>query len=152
MTSNVSTTLRNAAKIAAFRSRVRTSAYHHVVKDLGLRAEDIGLCAIRSVRPTGAWADAKPWRGHLPCTALPGDARILIQVADRAQAKDVPPALPSMLGRIVDHMAALAERREIAGHAVARIVIEMRAGEHDIGRSHRLEDEVALQHDPLATR
>ncbi len=40
MTSNVSTTLRNAAKIAAFRSRVRTSAYHHVVKDIGLRAED----------------------------------------------------------------------------------------------------------------
>lgn len=84
-------------------------------------------------------------------TALSRDARIFIQVADCAQAKDVPPALPSMLGRIVDHMATLAERREIAGHAVAWIVIEMRTSQHDISRSYRRQNEAALERDPLAT-
>ncbi len=83
--------------------------------------------------------------------ALSRDARIFIQVADCAQAKDVPPALPSMLGRIVDHMATLAERREIAGHAVAWIVIEMRTSQHDISRSYRCQNEAALERDPLAT-
>ena len=83
--------------------------------------------------------------------ALSRDARIFIQVADCAQAKDVPPALPSMLGRIVDHMATLAERREIAGHAVAWIVIEMRTSQHDISRSYRRQNEAALERDPLAT-
>ena len=39
---------------------------------------------------------------------LPRDARILIEIADRPQSEHVPPTLPTMFGRIVDHVTALA--------------------------------------------
>ena len=39
--------------------------------------------------------------------AFARDARILVQIADRAEPKDVPPALPAMLSGIMDHVAAL---------------------------------------------
>jgi hypothetical protein len=41
-----------------------------------------------------------------------------------------------MFGGIVEHVAALAQRGEIAGGIVARIMVEVRAGEHDIGGAH----------------
>ena len=89
--------------------------------------------------------------GKLTRAALSGNAGIFVQVADRAQAKQVPPALPSMLRRVVNHMATLTKRSEIARQAVARIVVEMRAGQHDIGRPHRRKGEAALDRDPFAT-
>lgn len=68
--------------------------------------------------------------------ALSRESRIFVQVAKRAQAKDVPPSLPAMLGRIVEHVAALAQCGEIARHVVPRIVIEMCTGQHHIGRTN----------------
>jgi len=35
------------------------------------------------------------------------DAGILLEIADCPKPKDIPPALPAMFGRIVDHVAAL---------------------------------------------
>jgi hypothetical protein len=67
--------------------------------------------------------------------ALPREARIFVQIAKRTQAKDVPPPLPAMFGCIVEHVAALAQCGEITRHVVARIVIEMRTGQHHIGRT-----------------
>lgn len=69
--------------------------------------------------------------------SLPGEARVLVEVAARAQPEAVPPALPAVLGCIVKDMAALAERLEIAGRAIARIMVEMRAGEYHLGDPHR---------------
>jgi hypothetical protein len=79
-------------------------------------------------------------------------ARILIQVAQRAQAERVPPALPAMLGRIVEHVAALAQRGEIARHVVPRIMIEMRAGQHHIGRADAGEVDAIADRDPPPPR
>ncbi len=58
--------------------------------------------------------------------------RFFIQVAQRAQTERVPSALPAMLGRIVEHVATLAQRSEVGWHIVPRIMIEMRAGKDDI--------------------
>ena len=79
-------------------------------------------------------------------------ARILIQVAQRAKAKDVPPALPAMFGRVVEHVAALAQGGQIGGHVVARIMVEMRAGEHHIGRADAAQFEAIAHRDPSPAR
>ena len=55
-----------------------------------------------------------------------------------------------MLGRIVDHVAALAERAEVSRRAVARIMIEVRARQHNIGRPDAREREAALHRNSLA--
>jgi len=39
--------------------------------------------------------------------AFSRDARILVEIADCSYPKDIPPALPAMLGCIVYHVAAL---------------------------------------------
>lgn len=81
--------------------------------------------------------------------ALSRDARIFIQVADCAQAKDVPPALPSMLGRIVDHMATL-ERRTADCRACCCLDRDRDA--HKPARHTSFvptPDEAALERDPL---
>ena len=41
-----------------------------------------------------------------------------------------------MLGRIVERVAALAQRGEVGSRVVARIMVETRVGEHEIGRPH----------------
>ncbi len=52
--------------------------------------------------------DARPkHRSLVVGDAFARDARILVEIADRAEPKDVPPALPAMLSRIMDHVAAL---------------------------------------------
>jgi hypothetical protein len=58
--------------------------------------------------------------------------------------KDIPPALPPMFGRIVDHVAALTECLEVRRRAIARIMIEVRAGEDDIGHPDRRQHEPGL--------
>lgn len=55
-----------------------------------------------------------------------------------------------MFDRIVDHVAALAERREIILCAVRRIVIEMGAGQHDPCRADEREDVVAGGSNPAS--
>lgn len=61
---------------------------------------------------------------------------MLVQVAQRPVAEAIPPALPAMLGRVVQHVAPLAQRREVRGRVITRIVIEMRAGQHDPRHPH----------------
>jgi len=72
---------------------------------------------------------------------------ILVQVPDRAQPKPAPPALPAMFGRVVEHVAALAQRGEVGGIVVAGIVVEMRAGQHNKGRAHRRQPARAANRD-----
>lgn len=79
------------------------------------------------------------------------DPWILVQVAQRTQTKDVPPALPAMLGCIVDHVASLTESFQIGRSAVAGIVVEVSASENNIGYSDSGEGEAASDGDPLAT-
>lgn len=55
-----------------------------------------------------------------------------------------------MLGRIMDHVAALAERAEVSGRAIAWIMIEVRARQHDIGHPDAREQEASLHRDTLA--
>lgn len=81
---------------------------------------------------------------------LTGDAGILVQIPQRPQPEGIPPALPAMFGRIVDHVAALAERFEVRRRAVPRVMIEMRAGQHDVGHPDPRQCEAALHRDPLA--
>jgi len=83
--------------------------------------------------------------------ALPREVRIFVQVTQCAQAKDIPPSLPAMFGRIVEHMAALAQCGEIARQVMARVMIEMRAGEHDIGRTDAEHIEPFANRDPSTT-
>ncbi|TCQ02324.1 hypothetical protein C8J40_1197 [Sphingomonas sp. PP-CC-3A-396] len=56
-----------------------------------------------------------------------------------------------MLGCIVEHMAALAERGEIAGHIVARIMIEMRASQDHVGCADASQVQAIPDDDPPAT-
>lgn len=55
-----------------------------------------------------------------------------------------------MLGRIVDHVATLAKRTQVSWSTVARIMIEVRAGQHDIGHPDAREREARLHRDALA--
>ena len=55
-----------------------------------------------------------------------------------------------MLGRVVEHVAALAQGGEVAWDVVPRIVIEMRAGEDDIGRADAAKREAIADRDPPA--
>ena len=64
----------------------------------------------------------QPGAGALP--------RLGEQIAQRAPAKGVHPAPAPVFGRVMDHVAPLAERSEVARPVVARIVVEVRAGEH----------------------
>lgn len=82
--------------------------------------------------------------------SLASDARILEQIPQRPHSKHIPPALPAMLGRIMDHVAALAKRAEVSGRAVARIMIEVRARQDDIGHPNAREHEASLHRDTLA--
>ena len=83
--------------------------------------------------------------------ALPREVRIFVQVTQCAQAKYIPPSLPAVFGRIVEHMAALAQCGEIARQVMARVMIEMRAGEHDIGRTDAEHVEPFANRDPSTT-
>jgi hypothetical protein len=56
------------------------------------------------------------------------------QVAQCTSTIGVEPSPASMLGRIVDHVAALAQRRQVARPVVAGIMVEMRARDIDAGR------------------
>lgn len=76
------------------------------------------------------------------------DARILEQVAYRPPVEDMPPALPAMLGRIVEHVTSLTQRGQVRRRVVARIMVEMRAGEHDKGRPHARERDALAHPDP----
>ena len=53
-----------------------------------------------------------------------------------------------MFGRVVEHMAALAQGREVCRHVVPRIVIEMCAGEDDIGGADANQLEAIADRDP----
>jgi len=81
---------------------------------------------------------------------LAGDAGILVQIPQRSQPEGIPPALPAMLGRIVDHVAALAERLQVRRRAVARVMIEVRASQDDVGHPDPRQCEAALHRNPLA--
>lgn len=61
---------------------------------------------------------------------------MFVQVAQRPVAKAIPPALPAMFRRVVQHVAPLAQRREVRRRIITRIVIEMRAGQHDPRHPH----------------
>ena len=87
----------------------------------------------------------------MPGETLAREARIFVQVAQGTLAKDIPPPLPAMFGRVMKHMAALAQCGKIARQIVTRIVIEMCAGEHDIGRPDTRNVEPPPDRDPSAT-
>lgn len=55
-----------------------------------------------------------------------------------------------MLGRIMDHVAALTKRLEVRRRAIARIVIEVRAGQDGIGHPHRRQHEPGFHRNALA--
>lgn len=78
------------------------------------------------------------------------DPRILVQVPQRTLSKGVPPALPTMLGSVVDHVAPLAESPQIRGCAVARVVIEVSARQRNIGHPHAGKSEASFDSNPLA--
>jgi hypothetical protein len=63
---------------------------------------------------------------------LAGDAGILVHVPQPPHPKGIPPVLPAMLSRIGDYVAALAERPQVSRSAVSRIMIKVRARQHDI--------------------
>jgi hypothetical protein len=69
-------------------------------------------------------------------------ARILEEIANGAEAKHVPPALPAMFLRVVQHVATLTKRSEVGGIVVARVVVQMSAGQDNIGRPHRSKSEI----------
>jgi len=56
-----------------------------------------------------------------------------------------------MLDRIVQHVAALTQCREVRRTIVARLMVEMGAGEHDIGHLRLGEQLGVANHDPLAS-
>lgn len=60
------------------------------------------------------------------------------QVADRAEAERIHLTPAAMLGRIVDHVATLAESREVSRVVVGRVVVEMGTGQDDAGDIDRL--------------
>ena len=55
------------------------------------------------------------------------------EIAQRPPAMRVQPATTAMLGRIVDHVAALAQSCQLVEGAVAWIVVEVGAGQHHLG-------------------
>lgn len=81
---------------------------------------------------------------------LTGDAGILVQIPQRPQPEDIPPALPAMFGRIVYHVAALAECSQVSRSAVSRIMVKVRACKHDIGHPHTRERKAGLHRNTLA--
>ena len=81
---------------------------------------------------------------------LTRDPGILVQIPQRPHSKYIPPSLPAMLGRIVDHVATLAKRTQVSWSTVARIMIEVRARQDDIGHPDARKREAALHRDPLA--
>jgi len=55
------------------------------------------------------------------------------EVAQRPAAMCVQPTTTAMLGRIVDHVAALAQGCQLVEGAIAWIVVEVCAGQHHFG-------------------
>lgn len=55
------------------------------------------------------------------------------EIAQRPPAMRIQPATTAMLGRIVDHVAALAQGCQLIEGAVTGIVVEVRAGQHHLG-------------------
>ncbi len=74
------------------------------------------------------------------------------QIAERLPLEQRAPASPLMLRPVVDHVAPLAEGREVDVGVVRGVVIPMGCGQHHPGRAH--EDEhihrPSLQSDPPA--
>ena len=60
--------------------------------------------------------------------AFAGEGRVFVQIAQRPVAEPIPPALPTMLGGIMEHVATLAQCGEVGRRVVAGIVIEMGTG------------------------
>lgn len=56
-----------------------------------------------------------------------------------------------MFGRVVDHVAALAERSEIARPIVGRVVVEVRAGDIDPRQPNRFGDICAWHADATSS-
>ena len=54
------------------------------------------------------------------------------QVAQGPQPEHLAPSPPAVLLGIVEHVAPLAERREVAGLVVTRVVIQMRTGQNHV--------------------
>lgn len=63
--------------------------------------------------------------------------RVFVEVAKGAAPEAVPPPLPTMFRRVVQHMASLAQGRQIGRRVVTWVMIQMRAGQYDIGRPYR---------------
>ena len=76
-----------------------------------------------------------------------------VEVAQRSSSEQGQPAPPLMLPSVMQHVAALTERFEVAGAIVGRIVINVRAGEehagHRIGSRHSLRGRNPLSALPL---
>ena len=58
------------------------------------------------------------------------------EIAECLAPKQRQPAPSSMLGAVMDHVAALAERREVARSVVGGVVIAVGGGQHDAGAAH----------------
>ena len=56
-----------------------------------------------------------------------------------------------MFGRVVDHMAPLAEGREIARPVARRVMVQVRARDRNARRSHQREEVVARHANPTPT-
>lgn len=63
--------------------------------------------------------------------------RLYEEFAQRSPDEGIVPAPIAVLLAVVEHMTALAERGQIAWAVVGRVVIEVRAGEDDIGATER---------------
>jgi S-ribosylhomocysteine lyase LuxS involved in autoinducer biosynthesis len=75
---------------------------------------------------------------------------VFIKIVNRTQAKAIPPSLPAMLSRIVDHVAPLAERSKVHCGIVAWVMVKVRASKHDIGNPNRSEGNAAFNLNPFA--
>lgn len=78
---------------------------------------------------------AAPIAAELPTRKLP-NIESGKKIAERAQLVRVQPAPPPVFRRVMDHMAPLAERREIARPVARRIMVQVRARDRDARRSH----------------
>ena len=125
---------------------LRAFTRRHRQGALDLRASIFGIWGLGGQDAVSA-GPRRWWRGRGLGPLIRGGMRSRAASAPRRQARccgpnrsprgtatvRVPPPGAAVLGRVVEHVAALAERGEVAEAVAARIVLEMAAGQHHPG-------------------